>query len=190
MFGRSILTARYPRYQSAVRDTGMEVGKLSPFGDGKDDADPEAYMEGDALVIDCRGCTLLPVPGSDECIRCMVDSMCRTGNASRVILRTGRDTEVSGGSGKAVREAASLKRWALPPKEPRGRCSRCRLSRKVLVETAWSEFPRKGTYMALSFDDSDVPAGEGCSECVRRTRRVLEQMDRRMDSLLDGMGSP
>ena len=42
-------------------------------------------------MIDCRNCRLAPVPGSDECIRCMVEAMSSAGGAERIVLRTGRE---------------------------------------------------------------------------------------------------
>ena len=66
---------------------------------------PPAEVCDDLLTIDCRGCGYAPVPGSKECLGCMVERMSAVGGADRLILRTGRDTEISGRAGRAVREA-------------------------------------------------------------------------------------
>ena len=157
--------------------------------DASDDGDwePPGRIDGDALIIDCRECRYVPVPGSNECMRCMVSTMCTCGSAARIILRTGKDTEVSGRSGAALRELASLKRWALPSKPDRVRCSKCPMSRRTAVELAWSEFPQPGIQKALSELEGPVPERPGCDECVKQTRRSLEQLGRRMEDLRSRM---
>ena len=158
--------------------------------DREEDEGRQSWIEGDAMVIDCRGCRYVPVPGSDECIGCMVSEMCSLGGVSRIILRTGKDTEVSGESGKAIKEAASLKRWALPSKKNRGKCAKCAVSRESLVELAWKDFPKKNSYEAMTALDSGAANGKDCEECIEKTRKALSQMVRRMDDLLDRLGSP
>ena len=151
--------------------------------------EPPCHMDGDALVIDCRDCRYVPVPGSRECMGCMVSTMCSHGGAARIILRTGKDTEVSGESGRAVKEAAALRRWAMPTNPSKGRCAKCPMSRERLVDVAWSEFPRKNTRAALDALDTGERGGDDCMRCVERSRRALTQMDLRLDALLDRMGS-
>lgn len=150
---------------------------------------PNASLEDGALVIDCNGCGFPPVPGSDECISCMVRAMCAVGGSSRVILRTGEDLEVSGRSGKAIRDAASLRLWSLATIDDRGRCSRCGVSRGRVMGRAWSTFPEDGIRYARAMLDDGAPEGDGCDRCVERTREALRQLEHGMEELLDRMGT-
>lgn len=145
-----------------------------------------ASSEGGAMVIDCRGCQVTPVPGSDECTGCMVREMCAVGGHDRVVMRTGRDTEISGPAARAVRDAASLRRWSLPSSPPKGRCSRCGASRSRVMERAWATFPEDGIGFARDMLE-DPPTGDGCAECVESTRRALDLLEHRLDQIVDRM---
>ena len=140
--------------------------------------------EGDALIIDCRSCTYAPEPGSSECFRCMVDSMSCSGGSSRIILRAGKDIEVSGRSGDTIRKLASLKRWSIPIQECARECRRCDLSRKVIISSLWEEFPNMDFGSAMESLDT-TGRNEGCSVCLRSTRRALEQLQSDIDSVND-----
>lgn len=155
----------------------------------RDKGMPNAYLDDGALVIDCNGCEFSPVPGSDECISCMVRAMCTIGGSSRVILRTSEDLEVSGRSGKAIRDAASLRLWSLAMIDDRGRCSRCGVSRGRVMGRAWSTFPEDGIRYAKAMLDNGTPEDDGCDRCVERTREALRQLEHGMEELLDRMGT-
>lgn len=146
----------------------------------------KASSEGCAMVIDCRECQVTPVPGSDECTGCMVREMSMLGGHDRIVMRTGRDTELSGPAGRAVRDAASLRRWSLPPSPPRGRCSRCGSSRSMVMERAWATFPEDGIGFARDMLE-DPPTGDGCAECVESTRRALDLLEHRLDAIVERM---
>lgn len=150
---------------------------------------PEVRREGDALIIDCRGCRLRPVPGSEECIGCMVRSMCSAGGANRIVLRTGTDTEVSGAAGRAIREAASMMRWTSACEKLPARCRACPASRARVMEAAWAAFPANAVFTGRKMIEEANRDREGCSECVMRTSRALDQMElgiRRMVSQMTG----
>ncbi len=139
------------------------------------DKDPPSELSGDLLVIDCRGCAYAPVPGSNECLRCMVRCMCDAGSADRVVLRTGRDIEISGKAGRLVKDAASAMRWSIPIAKPKGRCRMCPASRDAVVRAAWERFPDApdGSVRAML---SDIPDRDGCAECAAGTARILDQI--------------
>lgn len=124
--------------------------------------------------------------GSDECTGCMVREMSILGGHDRIVMRTGRDTEVSGPAGRAVRDAASLRRWSLPQSPPKGRCSRCSVSRSRVMERAWATFPEDGIGFARDML-GDPPTGGGCAECVESTRRALDLLEHRLDQIVDRM---
>ncbi len=166
----------------------FNTGIRGLFGEAAD-KDPPAELSGDLLVIDCRGCAIAPVPGSNECLRCMVRSMCNAGSADRVVLRTGRDIEISGKAGRMVKEAASTMRWSIPLVKPKGRCRMCPASRDAVVRAAWDRFP-DGPDGAIRAMLTDIPDREGCAECAAGTARVLDQIGdgiaRMTDSLRAG----
>lgn len=138
---------------------------------------PEVSREGDALVIDCRGCGFTPVPGSEECVRCMVESMASTGGADRIVLRTGRDMEVSGAAAGAVREIASIRRWSSTTEHLPGRCAVCGVSRRTVMEAAWAGFPRSTVFEGRKLLRDGAPDRESCVDCVMRTSRALDQVE-------------
>lgn len=154
--------------------------------DGGDDV-PEAEVVGDLLVIDCRRCPFNPVPGSGECISCMVEAMCRAGSADRVVLRTGRDTEISGRAGKVLKESASLRRWSLPEERPGGRCRGCPVSRWEVMTRAWAAFPCRTDPSIRAALAQEVPDRDGCPECAARTLQALEQMEQGVDEIRASM---
>jgi len=78
------------------------IGRLMS-GLRKDKETVQCSVEGNAMIIDCSGCELMPEPGTPECMRCMVDRMSGCGGTERIILRTGKDLEISGNSARAIR---------------------------------------------------------------------------------------
>lgn len=153
---------------------------------GKDDA-PKASLSGDSLIIDCRGCEFIPLPGSKECIRCMVFSLCSVGGAGRIVMRTGRDIEVSGTAGRILRDVSSLKRWSVPAEPPKGRCRTCPVSRTAVVEEAWSRFPDPVLGMTAEEIVSSAPDREGCAECTATTVKTLDQISEGMSAIRRSM---
>lgn len=153
----------------------------------EDEEPPSAEIMGDALIIDCRRCRLAPVPGTSECISCMVASMCRAGSADRVVLRTGRDMEISGKAGRILKEAASLRRWSIPAEALPARCRGCAVSRHEVMSRAWDRFPDPVEPSVKASLVRDVPARDGCAECASGTMKALEQMERGVGSLTASM---
>lgn len=156
---------------------------------GRASAAPPAEMDGDSLVIDCRGCELTPVPGSDECIRCMVERMCETGGAERVVLRTGLDTEISGRAGRVLKEVASLRRWSIPTGRPRGRCRSCPVSRAAVMGDVWRGFPQCDLEGRAADLLAMVPDREGCPGCVGSTVRAMRQLSEGLEGIEGSMGT-
>ncbi len=150
---------------------------------------PDARFCGDSLVLDCRGCRLTPVPHSDECIRCVLTAMCEAGGSERVVLRTGRDTEISGRAGRALRGVASIRSWSVPAEEPRGRCRVCPCSRASVIRTFWDGFPGDGMRNARRILAEEAPDNEGCASCVNATGRALDQVDSGIRGVLEGLSS-
>ncbi|MGN0097796.1 MAG: hypothetical protein ACI38Y_00525 [Candidatus Methanomethylophilaceae archaeon] len=153
----------------------------------KDGKGSRASSEDDAMVIDCRGCEVTPMPGSGECTGCMVREMCSLGGHGRVIMRTGRDTEVSGPACRAIREASSLRRWSMPQSPPKGKCSRCDASRFRVMERAWATFPEDGIGFARAMLDGGGNRGDECGRCIESTRRALDLLERRLDQIVGWM---
>ncbi len=138
---------------------------------------PGTCSEGDALVIDCRSCRLTPIPSSDECIRCMVEAMRREGGHDRVVLRTGRDVEISGAAGAAIRDLASVKRWSYSRERRPVRCGNCPVSRDAVMDAAWAVFPKGSVAEGRIALAQENPGREGCETCVMRTSVALDQME-------------
>ena len=80
------------------------------------DPGPTVTKEGDSMVIDCRDCRLTPVPGSDECVRCMVSAMHQGGRLHQEMVfghRQGRP-QMQGLQGvQGLRDDGGMER--LPP---------------------------------------------------------------------------
>jgi hypothetical protein len=146
-----------------------------------------SMLDSDSLIICCKDCELEPLPGSVECLRCMVECMSSAGSANRIILRTGKDLEISGRSCDAVRQISSLRRWSVPLKESGKGCSRCNRSRKRIMEDLWASFPDLG-YSAARSALSSEGMDERCSRCTSSSLKALDQMERDMESIRKGLG--
>ncbi len=173
-----------------VQVRSLRQASMNPFDiliRREDEEPPSAEIIGDALIIDCRRCRLAPVPGTSECISCMVASMCRAGSADRVVLRTGRDMEISGKAGRILKEAASLRRWSIPAEAPPARCRGCAVSRHEVMSRAWDRFPDPVEPSVKASLVRDVPARDGCAECASGTMKALEHMERGVGSLMASM---
>ncbi len=138
---------------------------------------PPAAISGGTLVINCSQCIYAPDPGTAECIRCMVSTMCSVGSTDRIVLRTGKDMEISGHSGRVVKDTASVMRWSFPQEEEKGRCRMCELSRKKVMDEVWDSFPNEAIVSAEARLQGKHPQGKDCDMCILRTRRALEQID-------------
>lgn len=167
----------------------MDFGKASyiqsMFGKGADRS-RSSLVDG-SLVIDCRGCGVTPVPSSEECIGCMIREMSGCGGSDRIVLRTGKDLEISGDPGKALRDVAGLRRWSLPDSPPKGRCATCKASRYRVMERAWATFPTDGIPFAREMLDSAKGKGVECTGCMESTRRELDLLERRMKDIEERM---
>jgi hypothetical protein len=146
-----------------------------------------ATISDDILVINCSRCKFSPDPGTAECIGCMVRTMCAVGGSDRIVLRTGKDVEVSGRSGKAIKDTASIMRWSIPQDETKGRCSMCDLSREKVVKAVWDRFPSDGLGAAHATLQGKRPPGKDCEGCVMRTRRALEQIESGLKEVIGQM---
>ena len=155
----------------------MKLGKIiAGFGGKEERRGPDSLLTDGLLVVDCRGCGYTPLPGTKECLGCMVRTMASAGSADRIVLRTGKDTEVSGRAGRAVQEAASIMRWSIPDPPPRGRCRMCPASRRTVMTAAWDAFP-DGFSGARALLGSAPPDRDECRACVATTSRLLDQTE-------------
>lgn len=148
---------------------------------------PAASLEGDALVIDCRLCRLMPVVHSEECIRCMVGAMCDNGSARRIVLRTGRDTEISGSAGSAIRETASVRRWSDPGGRTATRCRGCPASRRAVMDAVWDAFPRGAVAAGRETLECRPEGDRECAECAARTSAALDMVDEGLRRIVSRM---
>lgn len=140
------------------------------------------HIEGDALVIGCIDCDYTPIPGSRECFRCMVETMASAGSTSRIVLRAGKDLEISGKSSQMIRSISSLRRNSAPVREEGRKCRNCNMSRNVVMDAVWDSFPDAGFSAARSMVDSE-PGDASCERCVRSTQRALEQLERDLEDV-------
>ena len=145
-------------------------------------------FEGDALIIECIGCEYMPDPGTKECMKCMVDMVCESGGADRIILRTGKDLEISGDPGQAIRRLASMKRSSFSAVRNKGRCRRCPSQRNTVMEAAWRDFPYPNYHGAREVLGD--PDGEMCSRCMASTERALSQMESGMEDIRKELVGP
>ena len=146
-------------------------------------AEPSAEIVDGAPVIDCRGCGIAPDPGTPECIGCMVSRMCEKGGSDRIVLRTGKDTEVSGKSGRILKETSSVMRWSVPHEEPKGRCRMCENSRVRIMDVVWGSFPGDGVSEARAMIAGRQDGNAQCDMCIMRTTRALDQIERGLSSV-------
>jgi len=142
----------------------------------------EHRFEGDALVIGCMDCGYAPEPGSKECMRCMVDRMAEAGGANRIVLRTGRDLEISGESGQAIKRMASMRRCSTSLTRDKGRCKRCPMHRNRVMDAAWQDFPYPNYLGARSLLDG-AGGDEMCVRCTASTMRALAQMESDLEDI-------
>ncbi|MBE6520683.1 MAG: hypothetical protein E7Z68_06170 [Thermoplasmata archaeon] len=156
---------------------GKSPGKRARSDSDRKPEPPPAALSGGALIINCSRCMYAPDPGTAECIRCMVATMCSVGSTDRIVLRTGKDMEISGRSGKIVKDTASVMRWSFPQEEEKGRCRMCELSRKKVMDDVWDSFPKDTIVSAEARLQGKHPQGKDCDMCILRTRRALEQID-------------
>ncbi len=167
-------------------DTDIAQKLRSRLPDNKKAIEPKASYEGDALVIGCQSCRYNPDPGSDECLTCMVDSMSRMSGCERIILRTGKDIEISGKSGSTIRRIASIKRWSVPMTSNGFKCRKCGRSRAAVMDKVWKGFPE--FHFDSVYETIDAkPTEPECSKCLRSTRKAVEQMEADLESVRKSM---
>jgi len=163
-------------------DTDIAQKLRSRLPETKKTFETKPFYEGDALVIGCHGCRYSPDPASDECLTCMVDSMSRMSGCERIILRTGKDIEISGKSGNTVRRIASIKRWSVPMTSSSFKCRKCGRSRAAVMDRIWKRFPELDFDNIYTMLDTKPPEPE-CSKCLKATRKAVEQMESDLESV-------
>lgn len=154
------------------------------------DGGPRWTRDGESVVLDCRSCRLVPVVHSPECIRCMVFALCELGGTERVILRTGRDTEVSGLAARALRDLASVRRWSYPQEGTRRACGRCAVSRRAVMDAVWEAFPLDPVAAGRGLLSEGGPDRSGCPECMARTSAALDQVEAGLNRVVTEVSSP
>ena len=145
-----------------------------------------ACNEGNALVILCKDCEYTPEPASRECLRCMVERMSELGGSDRIILRTGKDVEISGRSGNLIRNLSSLRRWSMPAESTGYRCRRCNCSRSSVMRDLWDEFPEMG-FPDMKYRLNQEGLDGDCRECIRSSIIAVEQLQSDIDRIVSGM---
>ena len=141
-----------------------------------------AQMDGDTMIINCLDCGFTPEPGTKECFRCMVNNMSELGGSDRIILRAGKDMEISGRSGYLIRDIASMRRWSIPLDNGKGKCRKCVCSRKEVMLNLWDSFPEMEFTHAYSTLDQDGHS-DGCDNCIKASIRAVEQLEEDMERL-------
>lgn len=145
----------------------------------------EHRFEGDALIISCMDCDLAPEPATKECMKCIVDRMSESGGAKRIVLRTGKDIEISGASGQMIRNISSMKRCSGSLVRNKGRCKRCPSSRDRAMEALWNDFPYPN-YSAARGCLGDSGPYEMCDRCIASTQRTISQIESDLDEMRRG----
>ncbi len=159
---------------------------MMPFGHilGKKNGREEIRftMEGDCLIINCKGCKFTPEPSSTECIRCMVLKCSDAGSCDRIVLRTSRDVEISGACHKALNRIAALKRWSLSSAPKERKCRRCCMSRQFVMRRLWDDYPLMNYALSRSSVDVDV-IDERCTRCIMSTTRAIDRVESDMERI-------
>jgi len=181
------LTAAYLIIIRTMRNTSMDVDfkQILRGSMGKDDG-VEHHFEGDALVIECFDCEYTPEPGSKECLKCMVDRMSESGGTKRIVLRTGRDLEISGSSGQIIKSISSMKSCSTSLSNSKGRCKRCPSSRNRVMEALWEDFPFPD-YVSAKATLSDGSTDEKCTRCIASTQRTISQIESDLEDIRKGV---
>lgn len=152
----------------------FRIGDAVPGRKRKEEG-AQLSFEGNALIINCMRCKYVPEPGSTECMSCMVDSMSKMGCSDRIILRTGKDTEISGKSGWTIGKIAQLKKWSVPLTEDK-KCHGCDRSRTAVMNKAWATFPDVGFDEAYRTVRADAK-NPACRRCQSSTETALKQLE-------------
>jgi hypothetical protein len=109
-------------------------------------------------------------------------NMSELGGADKIILRTGRDLEISGRTAMALRNLASLRRWSIPSEKDPRQCRRCNCSRSVVMVDLWDTFPEmqfSDTYTRLDQDGRN----DECHNCLRSSINAVEQLESDIDRI-------
>lgn len=181
-----LLTAVYRIIISVNRNTSMDLDfKQILKGSMKDENAVEHRFEGDALVIGCLDCDYAPEPASKECLKCIVDRMSKSGGAKRIVLRTGKDIEISGLSGQIIRSISSMKRCSCSVVRNKGRCKRCPSSRDKAMEALWNDFPYPNYSAARGCLEESGPY-DVCERCIASTQRTIMQIESDLEEIRKG----
>ena len=153
---------------------------------GKKEDVTKYHNDGGTLVIDCSSCRFAPEPGSPECIGCMMDCLFDTVDVHRIVLRTGRDIEVSGKGSDALCQISSLRRWYTPLEERERRCRKCSRSRRSVMEKFWENSPD----ISLDFrsESSEGVMDEECRKCLDSTSNAIDRLETDLRKLIDAWG--
>ena len=113
----------------------------------------------------------------------MMNCLFSSPSAERIILRTGRDIEVSGKGCKALCQIASLRRCSEPLEEKDRRCRRCKDSRKEVTGRFWKNFPD----ISLDFRPrtTDGVMDDACRRCIANTDRTIRRLESDLRELME-----
>lgn len=156
---------------------------------GKKKAGPA--LDGKTLVMDCRGCDLQPDYSEGDCIRCMCDLICVTGDPERILLRSGLETEYSGDAVRIVNGIASA--YAMQSGlETRNneRCATCGFSPIPMADRIWGSLSTDYIDGCINRLKNVVSENEQCDLCINRTRKTFEAIrDRLTETSKDALRS-
>jgi hypothetical protein len=160
------------------------TGVLGSIGSKKCDV-TSATMDEEVLCIDCRNCNQLSDPKSMPCINCMISSISELGNAERIKLRSGRDTEISGRAAEIFCELTDVTRFSDLKVDPvRGRsCAGCEYSPERILDLVQADFPDLSFEQVRSKLMVFRPEGHECSLCLQKTYRMLDQVELSMEKI-------
>jgi hypothetical protein len=149
----------------------------------KENGAADSELTEDVLSINCRKCNKVPDFRSPGCMKCIIHHISRHGSAGRIRLRTSRDLELFGPAADALCELAIFYGFTnLSAGKGRG-CSDCANSCPKVMDVVWSGFPDPNFDSARGKLASFHPADGGCTACIKRTYRALDQAEHGMNNL-------
>ncbi len=143
----------------------------------KDERNYEKMVD-NTLFIDCRECPQVPELRSPNCVKCIVGSISRCGNAENIRLRTSRDTEISGRAVEILCQLAAIDRSSRPLSEEKDhKCKECVYSCKNIFGIAWEGFPDPYFESARTKLLEYKTSNSKCDTCLQKTYRALDQAE-------------
>ncbi len=134
------------------------------------------------VAVNCRGCTRRPSVTEQPCLRCMAAAITLQGDADRIRMCAGKDTEVTGRTARAVCLMSRL--FSSPAEDPgKSECADCPRRPTAVVDAALQDFPepsfQRARVMTLKRPEDDPE----CTACMQMSSALLSTMEEAMDRI-------